>query len=280
MVHLTIVCENTAGVSRGILGEHGLAVLIEREGDSWLLDTGQGHTLIHNARILKRDLKKLRAVFFSHGHFDHTGGAEALLGLTGPIEVHAHPDIFSERFSQRQVGGKSVRMPAGIPFAREHLEELGARFILETDFREVAPGLYLTGEVPRTSAFEHPDSRLVVLQDGQPVPDPLRDDQSLVIRTGDGLAVVLGCAHAGMINTLWHIAEQLPGEPIHTVIGGTHLFAAGPEQLDESIAWLEKLDVARIGVSHCTGQTAAAVMHQRLGERFFFATAGTAISLP
>ena len=110
-------------------------------------------------------------------------------------------------------------------------------------------------------------------------PDKLLDDQALIINTGAGLVVILGCAHRGIINTLYH-AQQLTGvETINTVIGGCHLMGATEERIMLTIASLRELGVSRIGVSHCTGLPAAAIMAQEMGDSFFFNNAGTRITL-
>ncbi len=180
-MRLTLLCENTAASAPGILGEHGFSVLIETEAESFLFDTGQGHAVLHNAAQLKKDLSKVRKIFLSHGHFDHTGGLRKVLEQTGPVDVHAHPDVFLERFAVAKGPEGEVRRGVGLPETREALEALGARFVLNRVFCEAAPGTYLSGEVPRLSAFEKPDKRLVIEKDGADVPDPINDVQCLVI---------------------------------------------------------------------------------------------------
>jgi len=64
-----------AGLKSPLLGEHGLAMLIERGRETYLFDTGQGQTLFHNAISLGKDLRKVNKIFLSHGHYDHTGVA-------------------------------------------------------------------------------------------------------------------------------------------------------------------------------------------------------------
>ncbi len=133
----------------------------------------------------------------SHGHYDHTGGLMQVLKLTGPVNVHAHPAIFTERFAAIKKGDEKTYRSAGIPVKQAGLEALGARFVFNTAFTEIETGIYLTGEVPRITVFEKNDRRLVIQKDGRYVQDTIPDDQSLVIESGRGLAVILGCAHSG-----------------------------------------------------------------------------------
>ncbi len=103
------------------------------------------------------------------------------------------------------------------------------------------------------------------------------DDQALFMETPQGTVVLLGCAHAGIINTLNHIAKNLPGQNIHTVIGGTHIGYLDPAQAATTIEQLKSFFIERIGVSHCTGLAPAALLKQTFGDRFFFANAGSEI---
>jgi len=279
MTRLTIVCENSAGPAYGILGEHGLSILIEREGGNVLFDTGQGNTILHNLTCLKKDPKRIDRIALSHGHYDHTGGLKQVLQKTGPIDIFCHPGVFVERFSTVQKGDQVTYRNGGMPFTHSELEGLGARFVFNTSFVEIGQGVWLTGEIPRTSAFEKDDSRQVVRHNGGYEQDSVPDDQSLVIESAQGLAVVLGCAHSGVVSTLNHIAAKLPGKPIHTVIGGTHLGYLDDGQIEETIRGLKGFALRKIGVSHCTGPDAAMRLMQAFGERFFFANAGSVLEI-
>jgi 7,8-dihydropterin-6-yl-methyl-4-(beta-D-ribofuranosyl)aminobenzene 5'-phosphate synthase len=273
---ITIICENTV-TPKGGIGEHGFAAYVETERGNFLFDTGRGDALIHNLLAFDKDPLAIQKILLSHGHQDHTGGLAAILGTLGGVDILAHPDIFSVRYNISQKDGKETRRYAGLKFVRPYLETLGGRFILERGFREVVREMFLTGEVPRRTPFEKGDARLFAEIEGQSIPDPFLDDQSLLIETPQGLVVLLGCAHSGMINILNYVIEKTGRDRIYAILGGTHLDFSSAEQMEETIGTLKKYRVERVGVSHCTGLRAASRLLAEFGEKFFFGMVGESL---
>ena len=221
----------------------------------------------------------MKGIFLSHGHYDHTGGILHVLKVKNNINIHAHPFVFSRKYALLKSNGKETKRYIGMKSKREYLEKQGATFVFNSSFAEVGEGIYLTGEVPRITDFEKGDKRLLVEDNGRFVPDPLLDDQSLILKTKNGLVIILGCAHSGLINILQHILSHFKDEKIHTVIGGTHLGFLKEEQLDKTISHLKRYDFKSLGASHCTGLKAAARLFQEFKEKFFFANVGTSIAM-
>ena len=274
---LTILCENSAGVPFRVIGEHGFACFVETPDGNYLFDTGQGYGIVQNALALNKDLHSIRAIMISHGHYDHTGGLPAVLQLRGKVDVYGHPDIFAKRVWS---SGDQSRF-VGIPYRRVYLESLGANFQLGIGLVKVGPGVLLTGEIPRRNSFETGDATMsAILPNGGMIhPDPLKDDLSLIVDSPAGLVLVLGCAHAGMINIIEYALEQTGRDHIHAIIGGTHLGFSSDEQFAETLKVIDHYQIERIGVSHCTGLPRAAMLHAKLGERFFFGNVGTTLEL-
>ncbi len=273
---LTVLCENSVAGPFGLIGEHGWASFIETDQARVLFDTGQGQGILNNSRVLGCDIASADCLVLSHGHYDHTGGIADVLGLTGGLTVYAHPDIFLDRWWQRGEVSRHI----GMRYRREYLESLGARFDLDPGFRQIAPGIFVTGEVPRVTEFEPPDPNMKVKdQSGNWIQDELRDDLSLIADTPEGLVVVLGCAHAGLINILTMVRERFPDRPIHTVVGGTHLGFAGGEQFQKTLEHLDAFGVKRLGASHCTGLANSSRLYCALGEGFFHAAVGSVVEL-
>ena len=275
-IKLTTLSENTA--SRvGVLAEWGLSILAEVDNYRVLLDTGLGVSAACNAATLGIDLSEIDKIVLSHGHRDHTGGLRDILNaIRKEVEIIAHPDIWTSKYSR--TFGKQEQY-AGIPFTREALEDLGASFTLTKEPTWITDNIVTTGEISMHTEYERIDRDLYVKEAGELRPDPLRDDLALIIKAEAGLIVVLGCGHRGIINTLHH-AQRLTGvERIHMVIGGTHLIGASREQIDLTVAEVKRLGVQKLGVSHCTGLPAGAILFQEFGDSFFFNNAGRVITI-
>jgi len=275
-LRIATLSENTAGID-GFLGEWGLSILVESDEAKVLFDTGQSVSTTHNARLLGVDLSQIDRIVLSHGHFDHTGGLRQVLSEIGrEIEVIAHPDIWQAKYATSQSGESRY---IGIPFSRRELEELGARFRLTPEPVAISDSITTSGEVPMVTDYEEIEPFLVVKDNGNFKPDIFRDDQALIIKAKPGLVVILGCAHRGIINTLYH-AQKISGvKKIDTVIGGCHLMNASEERIWQTIAALKELGVGRLGVCHCTGMAASVIMAQEFGDRFFLNNAGTVLDL-
>lgn len=277
-LRVTVVCENTVGSPLPLVGEHGFACLVEGPFGRILFDTGRGMGLLPNLATLGVDPAGIDAVVLSHGHNDHSGGLLPLLQRIGPRPVFAHPDIFSERFSCQ--GGKIRNLSLGATYAE--LVAAGAGFQLTDECRELLPGLWFSGYIRRETAAETGDPCLVVARPevADLLPDPLADDAALAVETPQGLVIILGCAHAGLINTVEHFLKRLGSPPVYAIIGGTHLGPASEAQFQATVAYLAGLVGTRIGVAHCTGQTRAARLFMQFPERVFFAAAGCECMIP
>lgn len=272
-VSVTVLVENTAS-GRGVRGEHGLAFWIEAGSQSVLFDTGQTpDVLLHNAEQLGIDLVGVDAVVLSHGHYDHTGGlGEVLQRAEGP-RLFLHSAALARRFSRKRNGAiQEIGVPAAIDegFLGEHTAS-----VTWTDQAAVITGqLQVTGQVPRVTDFEDTGGDFYLDQACTRV-DPIVDDQAVFFDTQDGTVVLLGCGHAGVVNTLRYVQELTGGRPIHAVIGGMHLVNASPDRLARTMEALRELDVAVLSPAHCTGARAQARLFTEFQDRWEPCPVGT-----
>jgi 7,8-dihydropterin-6-yl-methyl-4-(beta-D-ribofuranosyl)aminobenzene 5'-phosphate synthase len=275
-IQITTLSENTAG-RMDVVAEWGLSILVEADGCKVLMDTGLSFSAAYNAVALGTDLSQIDRIVFSHGHVDHTGGLlHVLRFVKGKVEVIAHPDMWAPKYA------KLPERPGhytGAPFSRDAAEALGAAFNLTPEPVWITESIVTSGEIPMTTGYERIDPILYVKQNGELKPDPLPDDQALFIESEQGLVIVLGCGHRGIINTIRHARKLTGMDQIYAVIGGTHLIGASAERMEATMADLASFGIRRLGVSHCTGLPAASTLAGRFGDAFFFNNAGTRITL-
>ncbi len=273
---ITILCENRAGLTKNIIGEHGFSALVEHEGEKILLDTGQGFGLKPNAKTLGVDLDQIDTIVLSHGHYDHTGGLSQLLPFSQKTRVIAHPDIFGPKYSHTKNNIKQPFNYIGPPFSKDILKaDPNCELKLEKNFQKISDRIFFSGQIPRVTDFEINDKRLKLKQQNGFADDPLFDDTSLLIETGKGPVILTGCAHSGIVNVIKHFEKMTGHRQFHAVIGGTHLgFLNSKDQLKKTMDAFETYKFDLIAVSHCTGNEAAAICYNRFQEKFAFANAG------
>ncbi|MGA2122055.1 MAG: MBL fold metallo-hydrolase [Methanoregula sp.] len=263
-----------------LLAEHGLSCLVRvfagRSEHAILFDAGLSRDcLFHNTREMGLDLSAVEAVVLSHGHFDHTGGlAEIFCGAGRQVPLIVHPDAFLRRRLNNPAKGP-VELPQLDAVA---LKKAGADILRRKEPSTLAAGhLLVTGEVERTTPFEKGLPGMEAYVDDRWTPDPIRDDQALVINVrGRGLIVISGCAHAGIINTVEYARKITGVENVHAVMGGFHL--TGPlfePVIQPTIDAMKRIDPAYVVPMHCTGWKAINRFAEEMPGRFILNTVGT-----
>jgi 7,8-dihydropterin-6-yl-methyl-4-(beta-D-ribofuranosyl)aminobenzene 5'-phosphate synthase len=274
-IRITTLVENTA-CGRGILAEHGLAFWIETGSRRVLFDTGQGEVLINNARELGVHLELVDAIVLSHGHYDHIGGLISVLKAAKRPKIYAHPNAFTAKYS-RSEGGPC--RDAGMLFQdKGKIALLTNEPIWTNKPTKICQGLFVTGEIPRVTGFENPSTSFFIDEHCQQ-PDLLSDDQAMFFESTRGTVVILGCAHAGVINTLKYIQQLTNGKPIQAVFGGMHLETASEDRINQTIDALRQFNIEQLVPVHCTGLSATIKLWSAFSEKCLCCTAGTSFEL-
>jgi 7,8-dihydropterin-6-yl-methyl-4-(beta-D-ribofuranosyl)aminobenzene 5'-phosphate synthase len=261
--------------------EHGLSFLISVTSGgkrrTLLFDTGSSvDGVVHNLHALGVDLGEIETIVLSHGHFDHTMGLNGLVGRFQPLPLMVvHPDFWLRR---------RVALPGREPFelptaSKEKLEAAGFKITEERRPSSLLDGsLLLTGEIERTTEFEHGLPVHEAFRDGEWQPDPLvYDDQALVAHVrGKGLVVITGCGHAGVINTLRY-ARKLTGiDRVLAVLGGFHLSTPAFEpSIGPTVEALAEFGPQAVVPIHCTGWRATHALASAFPGAFIQNSVGT-----
>ena len=260
---------------------------------SFLFDTGISENgVVHNADIFGIDFGRVDGIILSHGHFDHFAGLVNILKrvstssrqtITHEVNIFTHPDAFLRRW-EIFPDGKRAKSPI---LDEQLLQQLGAIIHKNTAVTYLpskeSPLLAITGEIPRETSFEKgfpyqyaedPNNEKNL------IPDPLiRDDQALVVNISDkGLAILTGCGHAGIINTI-NYAKKITGiDRIHAIIGGFHLPADDgifEAAIEPTLKEFQKAQPDYLVPCHCTGWKATNRIIESMPEKFIQSSVGT-----
>jgi 7,8-dihydropterin-6-yl-methyl-4-(beta-D-ribofuranosyl)aminobenzene 5'-phosphate synthase len=248
---------------RGV-GEWGFAALIEADGHTILFDTGERpDTVLKNANELGIDLSTVDTVILSHNHFDHTGG---LVTLRRELKVQngsavGHTHVGEGIFLPRSLDPEAMDKLPPIPRefivkatdVRDEYEALGGRFIVHEKPHELHPGMWITGPIPRVHPEKNWTPFMRIQKGDQLIEDTIPEDQAVVLNTEKGLVVVVGCGHAGIVNTMEHARSITNGAPIHAVLGGFHLLNATDPHLEWTGTKMREFGVEHLVGAHCTG---------------------------
>lgn len=253
-VKVTVLSTMLSGDPGGGIGEWGFAALLEVDGRRLLIDAGQRpETVLRNAAELKIDLSDVTDLVITHNHGDHTGGLITLrreLAKKNPkalSRAHVAKGIFDPR-----PGPGGAERNGLLPFKPEY-EALGGQFVEHAGAVELAPAVWLTGPVPRQHAERNWSGAGRVQTAAGLVEDTIPEDASIVVDTAEGLVVISGCGHAGIINTVEYARKAVRAAPVVAAIGGFHLFAASDATLEWTASKLKDAGLRYLIGAHCTG---------------------------
>ncbi len=254
---ITVLATNTANF--GGIGEWSFSALLESEDEKILFDTGfDENTVLHNAKVLNKDLSSVEKVILSHFHGDHTGGLIKLRKEFMTQNSKAFSKVFVAEgfFEQRyDINGNLRGFIGGFNDVDNFIlqtQKLGIDFIIIENPTEISPNLILSGPVERVHEKAVVSPGFFIKKDGKLEADLVHDDQSLGILTKDGWYMMSGCGHAGMINTA-HKFNKINNQDVIGAIGGFHLFRSSDEVINKTGKALKDFGLKQLVGGHCTG---------------------------
>jgi 7,8-dihydropterin-6-yl-methyl-4-(beta-D-ribofuranosyl)aminobenzene 5'-phosphate synthase len=248
------------------VGEWGFAALAQADDRKFLFDTGSyADTVLRNADELGVNLAGIKDVVLSHNHRDHTGGLLALRTKYVTVtpaafsQAHVAPGIF---WSRPSAYGELNPMIALKP----KFENAGGTFVEHAEPTELAPGVWLTGPIPRLHD-EHNYGLLTRVRqpDGELMEDTVPENLSMIFDTDEGIVLLTGCGHAGVINELEHGLNITGNGKTLAVVGGLHLYQKSNQDLEWTALMLRRHGLKHFLGAHCTGIEAAYVIRRLAG---------------
>ncbi|MCU0234689.1 MAG: MBL fold metallo-hydrolase [Thermoanaerobaculales bacterium] len=280
-MRITCLVENSCPeAGAGLRPEFGLSLHLEVGGARVLFDTGASGLFLANAERLGIDIAAVDALVISHQHFDHGGGLAAFLEANPHAPVYLRSAPLADR-SFRAFG--LIRRSIGID--RELLERQHSRFELVAGRREVAPGVFLLCDIGSTHPRPRGNRRLFVERGGRVERDPFDHELMMVARADDGMVVISGCSHHGVLNMLEAAGEAFPGVPIKALIGGFHLIglpfydsmAASRREVEAIGRRILEQVAGPVFTGHCTGGKGYRALAGVMGEALQPLATGTVI---
>lgn len=277
---ISILAEDSIAFDTPFMGRFGLSVLLELKAETCekhiLYDTNSAAApILHNLKIIGKSLDMVTAIFLSHCHYDHTDGLTGILeAIDQPIPVIAHSEIFRPCF---EINPDGIRHIGIVGQSREDLEQKGAIFTLTPNPLNLMTGVTTSGEIERVTSFEVLED-LYTIMDGTVTQDHERDDSAVILNFEEGLVIVTGCCHAGIVNTMMHAKKITGVDKIYAVVGGLHFIDASEEKIEKSVEALREVDWVFAG--HCTGFEGLQRIAGVLGDRFAPIHTGSIIHFP
>ncbi len=256
----TVLVDN---ITKSTLGaQWGLSIYIEHRGHRILLDTGANGLFAENASQLHIDLSQVDCGVLSHAHYDHSDGLDTF------FRVNPTAPFFLRQGSGENCYDKTPGAPEKyIGIKQGLLSQYKDRISFVRGDYEISPDIFLIPH--KTNGLKQAGRAAHMYTKFGPFyrVDNFSHEQSLVLRTKEGLVIFSSCSHGGADRIITEIASTFPGEKIYSLIGGLHLFRSTPEEISALSRRIRETGIEKIYTGHCTGAAALSILQEELGTK-------------
>ena len=141
---------------------------------------------------------------------------------------------------------------------KDKVKDLQGKFIESEKFSEIAENIFVTGEIFRLGHIP---------------------EQALVVKTENGLTVITGCAHPGIVRILKRVKDEFPQENIYAVFGGFHLMGKDKREIGLIVEEFRKMGVQKAGPTHCSGEKAQEIFKEKYEDNYIAVAMGQRIKV-
>lgn len=237
---------------------------------------GPDGRFLENAARMGIDISKVELAILSHGHYDHGGGLKAFLETNQMAQVHIQKKAFGAFFAHDPDGKKRyIGLPEGL--------QGNPRIVCHTGDYKLSADLQVFAGVTGRECYSPANDRLFMEMNGRHVQDLFMHEQNLLIKEGNTVVLLAGCAHNGIVNIV-NKAEAFVPKGIDYVIGGMHLKKAYDDD-SEREKFCHKLagrlteKRSQYYTCHCTGEEAYNLLHKDMGDRMRYLAAGSVLEI-
>lgn len=254
--------ENRVDKNGDYKSEHGLSFYIETESSKILFDTGKTDKFIENANKMKIDLEKIDYIVISHSHYDHANGVvEYIKEYKNRPKLIISKYFFENGNKYRCYKAKENRyIGTNIDEKIIQTENMDIRYI-EEKITCIENDFYIFSNFERVREEINNESLIYLNENEEEIVDPFIDEIAIGIDTEQGLLILVGCSHPGIINIISSIIK-VSKKPIYGIIGGSHLKEADKPRIDKTFTYLEDIDIKLLGFNHCTGEEALKIFEK------------------